>query len=525
MFGFLHRQNGEREKEVNPWLILVSVALGLIMVIIDVSILNIALPTIATSMHATLSDVEWTLIIYTLALTALVPFFGRISDVFGRKRLFIIGVLLFSATSLLAAFSQSILWLIGARMLQAFGGALITANVLAIITDTFPAGKRGTAMGAQAILVSGGGSMGPILGGFLVTHFGWQSVFLVNVPIGIIAAIFATFILPPLKSHRTLEPVDWTGAGLLVAGSAPLLLGVTQGPQWNWSVTCWALMGGGALLLGLFVLRELRAKYPLVDLSLFKIREFAAGQMAGTFATIAMASLTLLFPFYWQVLRGYSAEEAGILMLPMPLTLVVVAPIAGRISDKLGARGIASVGLGITAVGLFLISQITAAMPIWHVLWRLVIFGGGLGMFMPSNNNSVMSAAPAKRRGIASGLLGMFRYTGQSFGIAFAGTCFVSFAVSSSGFALHGLPLFPTTGNGAVSQATMQAMAGAFMNGMRATALLAIPFVIIGVFLSLLRGSAAALNGEAADTGAPVEIMRGATQPARETQPSTPHRS
>jgi EmrB/QacA subfamily drug resistance transporter len=480
----------KRNKEYSPWLILLSVALGLFMVVVDISILNIALPTIAGEMNASLSEVEWTLIIYTLALTGLVPFFGRISDVIGRKRLFIIGVTLFSASSLLAAFSQSILWLIGARLFQAFGGALITSNVLAIITDIFPAGKRGAAMGVQAILISGGASIGPILGGFLVTHFGWQSVFLVNVPIGLVAAAFAAFILPPLKSSRTMEPVDWVGGGLLVAGLGSLLLGVTKGPDWNWSMTSILLMAGGLFLLGLFILHELRTKYPLVDLSLFKIREFTAGQMAGTFATITMSCMMLLFPFYWQVLRGYSAESAGLLMLPIPLTLMVVAPFSGILSDKVGARGIATVGLGIVIIGLFLISQITTTMPVWQVLWRLIIFGMGLGMFLPPNNNSVMSAAPARRRGIASGLLGMFRYSGQSFGIAFAGSTFVSFAISGSGFALEGLPSLDTMSAAAGNPALQQVLSNAFINGMHATALLAIPFAFIGMFLSLMRGRA-----------------------------------
>jgi MFS family permease len=164
---------GEYEVSDHPWLVLLSVGLGLFTVVIDTSILNIALPTIAGDFRASLAEVEWTLITYTLALTALVPVFGRISDVLGRKRLFILGIMTFAGSSLLAAFSQSIAWLLAARTCQAAGGALITANTLAIITDTFPAGKRGTAMGVQAILISGGASIGPTLGGVLVTHFGW----------------------------------------------------------------------------------------------------------------------------------------------------------------------------------------------------------------------------------------------------------------------------------------------------------------------------------------------------------------
>ncbi len=472
----------------NPWLVLFSVALGLFMVVIDISILNIALPTIAGEMHASLAEVEWTLIAYTLALTGLVPFFGRISDVLGRKRLFIIGVLIFAAASLLAAFSQSILWLIGARLVQAFGGALITSNVLAIITDTFPAGKRGVAMGVQAILVSGGAAIGPTLGGFLVTHFGWEWVFLVNVPIGIIAAILAVLILPPLQSNRSLEPIDWLGAGLLLSGAGTLLLGITKAPEWGWeSFTVIGLVIAGMIILSLFILREKKTRFPLVDLSLFRIREFAAGQTAGSFATIAMATVMLLLPFYWQGIRGYSAQSAGLLMLPLPATLMFAAPISGRLSDKMGARGLATGGLGVVMLSLFLLSQITADMAVWHVIWRLTIFGVGLGMFMAPNNNSVMSAAPTAKRGIASGLLGLFRYTGQSLGIAFGGTVFAAFATAGA-FALTGLPSPEQMASVASDPAARMAIDTAFTNGLHAAALLAIPLAGIGMLLSLMRG-------------------------------------
>ena len=473
----------------NPWLVLLSVALGLLMVVVDISILNIALPSIATSMHASLAEIEWTLIAYTLALTGLVPFFGRISDVFGRKRLFIIGEIIFAGASFLAAQSPFMLWLIGARVLQALGGALISSNTLAIITDTFPAGKRGAAMGVQAILMSGGAAIGPTLGGFLVTHFGWQSVFYVNVPLGIIAAAFGAKVLPALRSNRTLEPIDWTGSILLFLGLAGSLLGVTKGPEWGWatSKTLVSIIGG-LLVLGLFVLWEMRRRSPLVDLTLFKIQEFTAGQLAGMFATMSLSSLTFLFPFYWQGMRGYSAEAAGVLLLPLPLALMVAAPIAGRLSDRVGARGISTAGLLVLALALFLLSRITVGMNVWNVLWRLLFLGAGLGMFTAPNNNAVMSSVPSQRRGIAAGLLGMFRFTGQSAGIAFAGVIFAIFAVAPGGFALHGLPSTGQVSGVAANGAQFEQIRSAFVYGLDAVALAAIPLACFGALLSLLRG-------------------------------------
>lgn len=480
----------ERWHTKNPWMVLFAVSIGMFMVVVDLTILNVALPTIISELETSHATLQWTLIAYTLSLTVLVPIFGRISDVLGRKRLFVIGILVFIAGSIFAGSAQSILWLIGARIMQAFGGALITSNVLAIIADIFPEGKRGAAMGVQAVLVSGGAAVGPTMGGTIVTHLGWRWIFLINIPIGLTAILLSILLLPPLKSNRTLEPVDWGGAALLVSGVTPLLLGITKAPDWGWSsAAVLSLIVGGLIVIVLFVLWQQRARFPLVDLSLFRIRQYSAGIAAGTFVTITVATLALLLPFYWQGLRGYSAQTAGLLMMPIPFALMFFAPLSGRLSDSLGTRGIATIGLIVIMIGLFLISQITATMPLPNVFWRLIIIGAGLGMFFAPNNNSVMSAAPATKRGIASGLLGMFRYSGQSMGIAFAATIFATFATAAGGFAIHSLPSVGHMVSTASNPAELQAISDAFMNGMSGAMLCAIPLAGIGAVLSLLRGN------------------------------------
>lgn len=490
--------NTQKTAATNPWVVLVSVGLGLIMVVIDISILNIALPTLTQVFHASINSIEWTLIAYTLALTGMVPFFGRVSDVIGRKRLFIAGVLIFDLGSLLASMAPAIGWLIAARLVQAVGGALITTNTLAIITDTFPAGKRGLAMGVQAILVSGGAAIGPTVGGVLVTHLGWQWIFYINIPIGIAAAILAIRVLPPLQSHRTLEPIDWWGGGALLGGMTPLLLAVTKGPVWGW--TSPAVLGlalAGILLVVLFVLRELRVRHPLVDLSLFSIRAFSSGQLAGIFATLSMASMMFLLPFYWQALRGFSAEQAGLLMLPLPLVIMITAPTAGKLSDVYGARIVASAGLTITMGALFALSTIRLDMPLWAVLWRLALLGAGLGTFMAPNNNAVMSSVPAQKRGITSGLLGTARYTGQSLGIAFAGTIFAIVM----GNANHSGQMPSPAEMAALAHhpAALLLFRHRFIQAMSTIARLAIPLAGIGVLLSLSRGGKAPARKEMKD--------------------------
>lgn len=483
----------------NPWLVLLSVALGLFMVVVDMSILNIALPQIAGSLHASMGSIQWTLIGYTLLMTTLVPLFGRVSDVIGRKRLFIVGMAVFTLGSLLAALSPSIHWLIGARLVQAAGGALISTNVLAIITDTFPEGKRGVAMGVQAILVSGGAAIGPTLGGFLVTHFGWEAVFLVNLPVGLVAVLLALRILPPLRSHRTREPLDWLGAGLLMTGLASILLAITQGSSWGWtSGTTLGLAGVGCAALAVFIRWELRATYPLVDLTLFRIRAFSAGQLAGLFGTVAFAAMMFLFPFYWQGLRGLSAQEAGIMMLPLPAVLMVVAPISGRLSDGYGARAIASSGLLIVAVALLLISRIDALTPVWSVLVRVGLMGAGLGMFMAPNNNAVMSSVAAQRRGIAAGLLATFRFTGQSLGIAFVGAVVGSLMRAGTGVAGDALPSPDRFQAVAGDPVAFAALSDTFVHAMHVATLAAVPFAVLGAVFSLSRPSAPGGGGRAA---------------------------
>ncbi|MBX7059929.1 MAG: MFS transporter [Leptospirales bacterium] len=456
----------------NPYLILASVAVGLFMVVMDVTILNVALPTLARQMQASLSQIQWTGIAYTLTLTGLVPVFGRISDVIGRKFLFISGLLVFSFSSLACAASPGIYWLVAARVLQASGGALISSNTLAIITDTFPEGRRGLAMGLQAILISGGAALGPSLGGFLVTNFGWHAVFLINAPIGLLSAAFALWILPPLRAHRNPEPIDWRGAALLVLGLGSFLLGITRGPEWGWQsplIVALLLFGLGGLILFLWL--ESRLAFPLIHMDLFRIRAFVAGQSAGLFATMSLGALLFLLPFYWQDLRGYSAQSAGLLILPMPLTLMIVAPLAGRLSDALGTRGIATAGLALIALAFALLRSISETSSAARVVSYLMVFGAGYGMFMAPNNNAVMSSIPPARRGIAAGLLGMFRYIGQSMGIAFSGTI----------FAMAGGYLLPEQGNTAH-------YAAAFLRGMHLMAAGAIPLAVCGAVLSFLRG-------------------------------------
>lgn len=461
----------------NPWAILFAVSLGLFMSVADISILNIALPSIAEEMNASMDSIQWTVIAYTLTLTALVPLFGRISDILGRKRLFMAGVFILSLGSLMAGLSGSVGMLVFSRVVQAVGGALISTNTLAIVTDTFPPGKRGLAMGIQGIIISSGAATGPTLGGFLVTHFSWEAVFYINLPVGVFAMLLAAKYLPDMRSHRTLEPVDWTGGALFVCALTGALLVLTEGPEWGWlSPGVLGLTLFSVVAFVVFYFWERRVPYPLIDLSLFRDRAFTAGQLTGLLATVCMSSLTFMLPFYWQVIRGLSAQDAGMVMVPMPLTIMCIGPLAGWLSDRFGADNVASTGLAVLTVGTLLATQITADMNMAAVVLRIIVIGLGLGLFMAPNNNAVMSTVPPQRRGIASGLLGTFRFTGQSLGVALTALIF-ALVTGTSRLDVHA----------DMDPEALAAMSDSFMTGMHAVTVVMVPIAALTLMVSLSR--------------------------------------
>jgi EmrB/QacA subfamily drug resistance transporter len=360
-------------------------------------------------------------------------------------------------------------------VVQAVGGALISSNTMAILADAFPPGKRGMAMGAQAILVSGGAATGPVLGGVRVTRLGWRSVFWVNVPLGLLALVLGARLLPDLASHRTGEPVDWPGAALLVGGLTSLLLGLTRGPDWGWrapaTLGCMAL---GLLVLAAFLAWETRVEHPLIDLTLLEIPTFRAAQASGILATLSYAGLTFLLPFYWQGIRGLNAEEAGLMMMPLPLTFMVTSPVAGWLSDLVGSRAPCTLGMLVAGLSLGLLGRLTPETPLPQALGSFALFGLGLGLFMAPNNSAVMSSVPPQRRGVASGLLATVRYMGQSLGVAIGGTVL---AHAMEGRLPPGIEALPSPGllrrlsaQPALHQAYLAAFTGGFATVCRGAA-------------------------------------------------------
>ncbi|HMK64840.1 MAG TPA: MFS transporter [Thermodesulfobacteriota bacterium] len=468
------------------WWALATVGIGIFMATLDASIVNISLPSIMGHFKAGLDLSEWVILIYLLTITGLLLPFGRLADMIGRKKIFLLGFILFSLGSALCALSVSMHQLILFRAFQALGAAMLMANTFAIVTAVFPPKERGRALGINGTVVAAGFTIGPTLGGFLVSHLSWRAIFYVNVPVGIIGILMAVYVLQENLVSPNLgqrKGFDFFGAFLTILGLTALILGLTTGQSGRWGepgvITELVIAG---FILPLVPLWEMKAKHPLIDLSLFKIRIFSFGNIAGFLSFLSLSANVFLMPFFLQLALGYSPVHSGLLMTPTALAIVVVAPLSGWLSDRFGSRLLSTVGLAFNTFTLYWLSTLTLQATYHDVLFRLVILGIGQGLFQAPNNSSVMGSAPRERLGIASGFLAMARTLGQVVGTALAGTILSVAMVATIGHAslnvLH-------SGGTPEEQAKVLT---AFMTGMHHAYLVAAAICFCGMWTSLVRG-------------------------------------
>jgi EmrB/QacA subfamily drug resistance transporter len=389
------------------WIALTNTTLGAAMSAIDASIVIIALPTIGKGLpDASPFDLIWVLVGYQLVIASVLVNFGRLSDIFGRVRLFTFGFAVFTISSALCSLSQSGLELVGFRMVQGLGAAFLFSNSTAILTDAFPFEERGRALGTNAVAVSVGSVMGLVLGGFLTAVTGWRSIFWVNVPIGVAATVWSHYRLKEQSTRRKGQKLDIPGNIAFAAGVFVLLSGISL-----YAVTdvggsvAGGLVVGGAAILGLFFYVETKVKDPMLKLSLFRDRLFAAGTVAIFLNSLARGAVLLVLVFYLQGPNmSLGPLEAGVFLLPNTAMISLAGPVGGYLSDKRGPRLVATVGLVITATGLLLLSQLPASVDFWRLAIPLIITGIGMGTFAPPNRASVMSAVPPEDRGLAAGI-------------------------------------------------------------------------------------------------------------------------
>ncbi len=405
---------------------MITVGLGTFMATLDASIVNVSLPTIMNSLHTHLATVEWVVSIYLLVVTGLLLSLGRLADLIGRKPVYIAGFVVFTIGSLLCGLSRSIFWLIAFRGLQAFGAAMIMANGPAIVTHAFPGSERGKAMGTVGMIVASGLTVGPALGGLLIGRWGWPVIFFINLPIGIIGVWSAQVILQR-EERNGGEVFDIPGAALLLVSLLSLTLGLSQGPELGWkSPLILGLFASFVVSLVAFIIRERSFAHPVVDLGLFRNQLFAAASVSAFINYVSTFAVTFLMPFYLAQVLRYSPEKMGLTLTAVPITIAVVAPISGSLSDRIGSRALGSIGLGIASIGLLMCGLLGAAPTHLSVLTALAVMGFGSAVFQSPNSSAIMGSVSKNRLGVASGMIATMRNLGMITGVALTGAIYTS---------------------------------------------------------------------------------------------------
>jgi len=385
------------------WLALLVTSLGMLVGVLNGSTLIIALPTIMLDLKTTLIGVMAPLVVYMLVTTITAPVWGRLADIYGRKRLYLAGLVLFLLGSLLCGLSADIVQLTVFRVVQGLGGAILVANSTIIITDAFPRGELGRANGLLSMIMAAAFVVGPILGGVL-TLIDWRLTFYFNLPIGLAALYLgARYLREPAFPRLSTEPFDYPGLGLFTVAVMSLLvyvgIGVVPG---YFSPVMLATLGVFLISLALFIRREARYPHPLIDLSLFRIRIVAFGQLSVFLNAIARGSVMILLILYFQGIWGLDPLMASILIAPLAIGLVVMGPVGGVLSDRYGSRLISTVGLAISLVGLAGLALIRFDTPYTWIALAMLVNGMGSGLFQSPNTSAVMAAVPPERRGITS---------------------------------------------------------------------------------------------------------------------------
>ncbi|MGG1314889.1 MULTISPECIES: MFS transporter [Cohnella] len=400
----------------NRWLVLANVSLGTYMATLDGSIANVALPTMAHKLGAPIHLIQWVLTAYLLTICATLPIMGKLSDLIGRTKVYQAGFLLFAFGSALCGLSHSLGALIVSRIVQAVGASCLMSNSQAIVAETFGSGDRGRALGIVGTVVSLGSLTGPGIGGILVEHYGWPTIFWINVPIGA-AAFAAGLYLLPKSAPRTREPFDFAGSGLFAAAMVAFLYTLSNAQDWGWTSAA-TIAGGAAALAAMlgFWLWERRAKFPMLDFRLYRIPAFAIGNLTALLMFTATFFTNVMMPFYLQNVRLLSPEKAGYLMMVVPVAMAVIAPLSGALSDRIGPNLLTTAGIVVVASGFVGLLFLTPDLNPVLLVAILCLFGLGSGLFQSPNNASIMGAVPKPQLGAAGGLNALVRNVGMVLG-------------------------------------------------------------------------------------------------------------
>ena len=414
-------------------LILFNVCVGQFIVGLDQRALLVALPTLTVTFNTSLTTIQWVLLIYDLLLIGTVITVGRLGDLFGRRRFYASGFLIFVLSSALCGIAQTAAQIILFRGLQAIGGAMISANGRAIASVAFPASQRGKAMGFASMAFHVGFLTGPTLGGFLIDTIGWRWIFFINLPIGIWGAYLALRLLEESKEEVKGVSVDFPGAILLMLTCSLFIFAMNEMPHVGWRDP---LVSGtltlSAVALALFVFVELRSAMPILSFSLFRSRLFTASMFSLFFITSTQSAISFLMPFYLQDVLRFSPTQMGWIIIANSAVIVLVAPIAGWLSDRMGSRLLCTIGSAIIVIGQFFIASLPIDASIWRIIAPLLLIGFGWAIFNSPNQSAILGSVPRDEVGTASGMNTTTARTGGAMGVALSATLF-TYGLSAAG--------------------------------------------------------------------------------------------
>lgn len=408
------------------WWALVVVCAATFMLLLDITIVIVALPEIQSGLHASFSDVQWVVDAYALTLASVLLTSGALADRYGRRRLFSIGLTIFTAGSLLCGMAQSPLMLILSRSFQGLGGAVLFATALALLAQNFQGRERGVAFGAWGAITGLATGMGPILGGAITSGISWRGIFLVNIPIGIAALVVTRWKLDESKTPQAAGP-DWAGFALLTGGLVSLVYGLIRAGEISWGdtgvVVCFCL---AAVFLTAFILVEARVAHPMFDLALFRVPTFDGGLIAAFAMNGSLFAMLLYLVLYFQDDLGYSALQTGLRLLLITGATLVAATAAGRLSSRVPVRWLIGPGLALVGIGLVASSGLDGTSSWTHLIPGFILAGVGSGMVNPPLASTAVGVVEPQRSGMASGVNNTFRQIGIAVGIAVYGTLFSS---------------------------------------------------------------------------------------------------
>ena len=461
------------------WIVLSVTTIGALMASIDSTIVILGLPEMMVKLHADLVQMIWVIMAYILVSTVFLLTFGRLADILGRVRMYNLGFLVFTIGSALCGFSNTAGQLIFFRLIQGSGAAMMVVNSVAIITEVFPANERGKALGLNAITFSFGGVAGPILGGLILTLADWRWIFFINVPVGVIGAIWGYRVLREMSIRKKGERFDVVGAISFSIALTALLIALTMGIQFSFTSTpivllfCLFMIG-----LGVFLWWERRAQNPVLDFSLFRNRVYNFSVLSAMMQSLALFAVNFLIVFYLQGVLGYDPLKAALLLIPLPVMTSIVAPLGGNIADRIGARLPATLGLLIQGAALVWFMRLSPTTPYWQTAVGLGLMGFGGGLFYPPNTSAAMNASPKNRLGIASGTLATLRQAGMVTSFALA------LAVAASSLPRDVMMQLFVGNNVTLGSAPMKA----FVIGMHSAFLVSTVLVLVAAGISFVRG-------------------------------------